>query len=210
MKYINHFSILLCLSFLMGGCGKSSKDNNPSTFSKIKAATKAVRNQSKNVKNLKSTFEEAQKLTEIEPIDQAKLKEWLPKTVKNYKRTGYKTGELSMMGTASFNSTFTDEQDGQKTIGFDLVDGAGSFAATTIAGFNHTLGLDREEETEQSYVKTVEKQGYTAVEEQNNLTQFARVTFVHKGRFLLTLEGRNQTAEELWEFVKELPLKQLQ
>lgn len=208
-KQFKHLSILFLFSVLIISCGRSSKEKTPSTFSKIKAVTKAVSHQSKNVSKLKSTFEDAQKLTELEPMDQSLLKEWLPKTVENHTRTLYKTGDLSVMGTTSFNSRFADRDNDKKTIDFDLVDGAGSFAATTIAGFNHTLGLDQEEETEHSYKKTVEKQGYTAVEEQNDLTHTARLSFVHKGRFLITLEGHQQTAEELWSFVRALPLHQL-
>ena len=209
MKRILNNLLLLSLSLLMLSCGKDSKEKKTSTLSKIIETTKAVKNQSKNAKKLKGTFEDAQKLAEMEPIDQAKLKEWLPKSVKDYKRTLYKTGELNVMGTSGFNSEYTKEKDADKKISFDVVDGAGSFVATTIAGFNRMLGLDAEEETEHYYKKTVKKQGYTAVEEQNNNSKKAKITFVHNNRFMITVEGKNQTAEDLWEFIGMLPLKQL-
>ncbi len=209
MKRILNNLLFLSLSLLMLSCGKDAKEKKPSTFSKIMETTKAVKNQSKNATKLKGVFEDAQKLSEMEPMDQATLKEWLPKTVKDYKRTLYKTGELAAMGTTSFNSKFTDENDDKKIIGFDFVDGAGSFAATVVAGFNQKLGFNTEEETDHSYKKTVKKQGYTAIEEQNELTHTARLTFVHNSRFLVTLDGKEQTAKDLWDFVKELPLQQL-
>lgn len=117
MRHILNNLLVISLSLLMLSCGKDSKERKNSTLSKIMETTKAVKNQSKNVNKLKSTFEDAQKLTEMEPMEQAILKEWLPKTVKNYKRTLYKTGDLSVMGTTSFNSTFTDENDDKKPSG---------------------------------------------------------------------------------------------
>lgn len=209
MKQSINTLFIFVLSLTMLGCGDSSEEKEPSTFSKIVEGTKTIRNQTKNAKKLEGTFKDAQKLAEMEPIDQAELKDWLPKTVRNYNRSLYKTSELNIMGTSGFDSKFTSEADPNKIISFNIVDGAGSVAATTIAGFNRMLGLDAEEETDYSYKRTVKKQGYTAVEEQNDKAKNAKITFVHNNRFMVSIQGKNQNAEDLWEFVDALPLKQL-
>ena len=208
MKRSSYLLSAVCLSLIMWSCGKSSKEGK-STFSQIKNSVKVIKSQSKNIQKLQSTMEGAQKLAEMDPIDQAELKAWLPKTLNNYKRTSYTTDNLNVMGTSGFKSQFTHQKDKNKTINFDVIDGAGSFAATVVSGFNQKLGLDTEEETEQYYKQTVEKQGYTAIEEQNNKSKNAKITFVHNERFLITLEGKNNKAADLWEFVNTLPLNRL-
>lgn len=203
---------LLCiaLSFpLLMSCGGSSKDKEPSTFSKIKEAGKTVKEVSKNKSKIEKTMEDAERLTSLDPIEQELLKEWLPKDIKNYKRTRYKAGELAVMGTSSFESNFENKNDAEKQIEFKLLDGAGSFAATMIAAFNQGLAYDVEEEREYMYKKKVEKNGYIAMEESNTRDAYAKIQFIHNNRFLVELSGSNVDAAELWDFANALALKKL-
>lgn len=202
--------LFIALSFpLLMSCGGSSKDKEPSTFSKIRETGKAVKEVSKNKSKIEKTMEEAEKLASMEPIEQERLKEWLPKKVKNFKRTRFKTGELAVMGTSSFESNFEDENQVNKQININLLDGAGSFAATMIAAFNQGLAYNTEEEREYMYKKKVEKQGYIAQEESNSRDSYAKIQFIHNGRFLVEISGNNVEVDELWSFVKALPLNKL-
>lgn len=168
-----------------------------------------IKNYTEGNEKLKEVIDDVKNLSEMEPMEQSAIKDWLPKELKKYKRTAYSGGQMAAAKTTSLTSTFTHKDEETKTIELKIIDGAGSVASAVVAGFNRKIMGDQEEETEYSYTKTVEKKGYHALEEQNERSKTARLTFVENGRFLIELKGNNTPADELWDFAMALPLNKL-
>lgn len=213
---LNLKAVLVFLSFLLFlACGQNSKNadkaikESKSALSKLKETGKAAKAYSGMATKAKKMADDTKRLSEMEPIDQAELKEWLPKELKNYKRTYYSSGEAAMMGITSFESRFTNTNDETKTFEMEVVDGAGSLASSLIATYSHKFTSGLEEESEHGYKETVKKNGYDGYEEQNNTDKTAKIEFIKDDRFYVKLNGKNTTADELWDVVKELPMKNL-
>lgn len=213
-KYLRKIGVLMIAGMVMVSCGKSSdkskdKEKSTSALSKIKETRKAVKAYSGMASSAKQMMEDTQKLAEMDPVDQAELKEWLPRQLKNYKRTYYSSGDMSMMGVASFKSTFTDEEEDSKKVSIELIDGAGSLAGSMIATYKRKFESGLEEESNSGYKRVLKKNGYHAYEEQNDQRTTALIEFIHDDRFYVKLEGEKMTADELWDISKELPFKAL-
>lgn len=207
MHYLGRGITLLLLASCLYACGGSNK-NEPSTFSKIKETGKAVKNLSKSQKQMENVVKDAETLSQMTPMEQEDLKAWLPQQLGNYKRTLYKTGDLVSTGTTAMESEFKQEGGSGQLIHFQLVDGAGSFAATLIAGFNQGFLMQMEEEREHYYKKQVTRNGLTALEEYDSEANSSELQFVYNQRYLITLSG-DASPDVLWDFVKALPLSQL-
>jgi hypothetical protein len=188
---------------------KSEKENK-SVFDKISESGKAVKGFSKLASAAENTVEQMNRLSEIEPVTQSSLKSWLPENIDNYKRTYYSTGEMAAAGVISLKSKFTNQVENDKVVQIEVTDGAGSgMGGMYISGLQRNLDLGIEEETENSYKKVVERKGLKALEEQNDGAKKSSLEFIKNDRFYVKLEGKNVSAEELWNIADKLKIDRL-
>lgn len=206
-------AIVIALS--LSACGGKSKKKGP--LSKLKESVEQAKEIGETAKNYKKVADKAgemqemmEQLSEIEPMTQAELKEWFPTEIDGFKRTAYKGGEVAMLNIVSATGTYKEEdEDGDKSFTVEVTDGAGPTAGSIVSMFHMRMQMDMEEETESGYSRTVEKNGYKAEEKQNDRNNTSGLTFLEGQRFVIQMEGRNMTAEELWGVMNKLKFNKL-
>lgn len=212
-KTINHrtrllHSGLLSLVFIFSSCLGEVKE-------KIETTTEGMKNASTVVKNAKKVQEDAQRLQEMDPLTNDQLKEWLPETLEDLKRTGFKVGTAGYMNIASVEGTYkwendSDSEEKDKKFIVSIMDGAGSPAAgMMMAGYNLASKMDMEEEDEYKHTKTLEKNGVKAHQTFHKIRNETVLRFVYGERFGVNVNGVKMDPEEAWDYVEELDLKEL-
>lgn len=213
-KHIKLFTAII-IALSLGACGGKSEKKGP--LSKIKESVEQAKEMGEAAKNYKKVADKAgemqemmEQLSEIEPMSQAELKEWFPTEIDEFKRTAYKGGEAAMLGVVSATGTYKEkDEDGDKSFTVEVTDGAGAMAGSIVSMFHMRMQMDIEEETENSYSRTVEKNGYKAEEKQNDNYNSSGLTFLEGQRFVIQMEGKNMTADELWEVMKKMKFNKL-
>ena len=190
---------------------ESKKETKDESFlKKLGEKRKDIKAFSKIASNSEKTIDQMNILAEMEPVTHSSLKSWLPENIDNYKRTFYSTGEMAAAGVISFKSKFTNQEEKDKVVQIEVIDGAGSsIAGMFISSLQRSFDAEIEEETEESYKKIVERKGLKAMEEQNDKYKKSSLQFVRNNRFHIKLEGKNITVDELWKMAEKLNTEKL-
>jgi|SRR5690554_4136595 len=197
-KYL--FSLFICASLV------ACKDNPVSK--KIQETQETVSNTSNAVKEINKMQDDINNLSEVTPLTNAELKEWLPDEVEGMKRISYKAGEVGMMGISSIEATYANE-DKSKKFQVKLIDGAGQMGATLTASMRMMLSQDFEEETESSIRKTENKNGKKVLLDYKKNNTESNIQFMEKNRFYIETEGKNMSLDETWDAIDDLNLNNL-
>src|SRR5690606_2752337 len=102
------------------------KDNPVSK--KIRETKETVSNTTNAVKEMSNMQGDIEELQGITPLTNEELKAWLPDEIKGMKRISYKAGQAGMMGIASIEATYANE-DKSKKFTINVIDGAGQMGA---------------------------------------------------------------------------------
>ena len=197
-KYILPFIIF----FALIGC----KDNPVSK--KIRETKQTVSNTTNAVKEMNKIQDDMKDLSETTPLTNEELKAWLPDDIKGMKRTGYKVGQAGMMGIASIEATYANE-DKSKKFSINIIDGAGQVGAAATMGMRMAMSQDFEEEDEYSTRKTVKRKGKKAVEEYQKDNNHSNIQLMENDRFYIQAEGNNMSIDETWDALEKLKLNKL-
>lgn len=148
-----------------------------------------------------------ERLSELEPLSNDKLKNWLPESIEELKRSSYKLGEMQMMGISSLNAVYIND-DQSKSLDINLMDGAGPGAALT-SSMLMLSSMDMEEETQNSIRRTVDKDGLKVLEDFEKDGSRSKVQFVYGNRYVIEMGG-NMSIDELWSYVEMLKFDHLE
>lgn len=177
--------------------------------------SKKIRDTKQNVSNTTNAVQEMTKmqddikdLQEMTPLTNEELKAWLPDEVKGMKRISFKAGEIGMMGIASIEAAYANE-DKSKKFSINVIDGAGQMGAAATMGMRMVMSQDFEEEDEYRTRKTVNKNGKKAVEEYEISKNNSQIQCLEDNRFYLEAKGKNMDIDETWDAIDELKLKKL-
>lgn len=194
---------VLALGFLaiFMGC------DNP-VSKKIKETREAVSNTTNAVEEMTKMQDDIKELQETTPLTNEELKAWLPEEVNGMKRISYKAGQAGMMGIASIEATFANE-DKSKKFAINIIDGAGQVGAAATAGIRMVMSQDFEEEDESGSRKTVTKNGTKAIEEYRSGTNNSTIQLMQGDRFYLEAKGTNMDIDETWDAIDEIALEKL-
>lgn len=140
--------------------------------------------------------EEMKKLT---PLTLDELKSKIPPEFLGMKRTSFSAN--SMLGTASCNATYTNE-DG-KEFSISIFDGAGE-AGAALVGHRFFNLWDFQQENESGYSKTVDFNGAKAIETYTKSNDQYGLTYVAHDRFLVSIEGKKAGLEGVEAAAKEM------
>lgn len=184
----------------------SCKDNPVSE--KIKETKDAVSNSTNAVQEMSKMQDDIKELQEITPLTNEELKSWLPDEVNGMKRISYKAGQAGMMGIASVEAAFTNE-DKSKKFTISIIDGAGQVGAAATAGMRMVMSQDFEEESENGSRRTVTKNGTKAIEEYRTGNNNSTIQLMEGNRFYLEAKGNNMDIDETWDAIDELDLEDL-
>lgn len=184
----------------------SCKDNPVSK--KIKETTQTVSNTTNAVQEMTKMQDDIKDLAEITPLTNEEMKAWLPDEIHGMKRISYKAGEVGMMGIASIEATYANE-DKSKKFSINLIDGAGQMGAAATMGMRMVMSQDFEEEDEYRTRKTVKRREKKAVEEYEKANNNSQIQYLESNRFYLEAKGKNMDIDETWNAIDELKLKKL-
>lgn len=195
MKYL---LILLALLFV-SSCknDKTSTENNVISNS-IKAATQ-----------IDEMKEEVADLSKITPISKEDFKTWLTDEIDGLKRTKYASGNAMMVNISSIEATYQNE-DKSKEIKINVIDRAGEMGAASTMGLTMMFSMDFDEETNESYKRTVTKNGTKAVEEyfsKQNRTELQMLQ--NNERFYVHLNAKGFNPYESWKLINQFSFKDL-
>lgn len=197
-KYL--LSFIICSALI--GC----KDNPVSK--KIKETKETVSNTTNAVKEMNKMQDDIKDLSEVTPLTNAELKEWLPEEINGMKRISYKAGEVGMMGISSIDATYANE-DKSKKFNVNLIDGAGEMGAAMTMSMRMMMSQDFEEEDEHKIRKTDTKNGKKVILDYRKDNTRSKIQFMEKNRFYIDADGENMSMDETWDAVEELKLNKL-
>ena len=184
----------------------SCKDNPVSK--KIKETKQSVSNTTNAVREMNKIQEDVKDLSEITPLTNEEFKSWLPEKVNGMKRISYKAGQTGMMGIASIEATYANE-DKSKKFTNNVIDGAGQMGAAATMGMRMVMSQDFEEEDENGYKRTTTKNGAKAVEEYRTNNNRSKIQLMQGNRFYLDATGTNMDLDETWDAIEEIKMKKL-
>ena len=184
----------------------SCKDNPVSK--KIKETKEAVSNTTNAVEEMTKMQDDIKELQETTPLTNEELKSWLPDEVNGMKRISYKAGQAGMMGIASIEAAYANE-DKSKKFTISIIDGAGQVGAAATAGMRMVMSQDFEEESENGSRKTVTKNGTKAIEEYRSGNNNSTIQLMEGNRFYLEAKGHNMDLDETWDAIDEIDLDKL-
>lgn len=179
-------SLLLFLSSCMG-----------EVTEKLKTAKEGVSNATTFVKEAQKVEGRIEKLKNATPLTNDKLKSWLPKSLGELERTGFKVGQAGMYQVNSVEGTYKVAE-GKQKFNVMVVDGAGPTGSMMAAGYGMFGNMEMEVEDENKHQQTYKKKA--------NNTQ---LMFAYQERFLITINGTDMNAEETWEMTQQLDLEEL-
>lgn len=184
----------------------SCKDNPVSK--KIKETKEVVSNTTNAVEEMTKMQDDIKELQETTPLTNEELKSWLPDEVNGMKRISYKAGQAGMMGIASIEAAYANE-DKSKKFTISIIDGAGQVGAAATAGMRMVMSQDFEEESENGSRKTVTKNGTKAIEEYRSGNNNSTIQLMEGNRFYLEAKGNNMDLDETWDAIDEIDLDKL-
>ncbi|NCO63480.1 MAG: DUF948 domain-containing protein [Flavobacteriales bacterium] len=193
--------LILCLVLISCKTEKKSEvektvDNLSNT---IKAATQ-----------IDEIKEEVADLSKITPISKEDFKSWLPDEIDGLKRTKYASGNAMMANISSIEATYQNE-DRTKEIKINVIDRAGEMGAASTMGLTMMFSMDFDEETNESYKRTVTKNGIKAVEEyftKQNRTELQMLQ--NNDRFYVNLNAKGYNPEASWKLINQFSFKDLE
>ncbi len=194
--------LAILLPLFLVSCGKVKE-----TKKNIKEAKEGIGAIGKMANEAKKMTEGIEELANTEPLTSDDFKEWMPESIGDLQRTGFKNNALGAMNVSSSEATYKSE-DGAQQIKITIIDGAGT-GSFAIAGIRMASSIDMEEQDEYGYKKTVTKNGVKAMEEFKNRNNQTTLMFLHDERFGVTIDGRGMEAEEVWNKLDDMNLNQL-
>ena len=190
--------ILFCIFFVSSCKNDKTSTDLKNVKNTIKAATK-----------MEEMKEEVADLSKITPISKEDFKAWLPDEIDGLKRTKYTAGNAMMVNISSIEATYQNE-DRSKEIKLNVIDRAGEMGAASTMGLTMMFSMNFDEETNESYKRTVTKNGIKAVEEYHTLQNRTELQMLQNSdRFYVNLNAKGYNPEESWAVLKNFNFKGL-
>lgn len=191
------------------------EENNP--LKKIKeAATKAkdvkqdLGNINEIVKGAEDVQDNIEKLAKLTPISKETIKEWMPTELGDLKRTKYGIGkQMGFAQISNLNLEFKEE-DTNKTVSLNIVDGAGKGAAyISIFLMMKNADIDSEDERGYERTETFDEQKVLVKYSNPKYNNRSQINYLIKDRIVVEAKGWPMEPEELWSYLKKLEIEEL-
>ena len=209
---MNKFLSILFLFaiFFLSGCGNKDADqssDNQETESEGKSGIKSVDDFVDNMKEVQKNMEAGQN---YEVVDFRELKELLPESIDDLKRTsaeGEKTGAMGF--TISKANANYDSEDYSQSINIEITDLSGATGFAGLAAWGWAIA-DIDKETENGYERTIRYKGHKAFEKFNSQDQYGSIEALIAGRFMLSVNGNNVPIEMIKSAIDEIDISKLE
>jgi len=182
-------STLLLSSFLFFiGCGKGGEQPGEKQKSEEKTGIKQLDKFVDNMKEVQKSMEEGAK---YEVVDFRDLKDLLPESIGDLKRTnaqGEKSGAMGFM-VSKAEADYNNEDYSQR-IDIEITDLTGASGFAGLAAWGWAMA-EIDKETETGYEKTTKYKGHKTFEKYNNRDQYGSLEVLVAGRFMVSVNGNN-------------------
>jgi|GEM_PF-1347780 len=148
-------------------------------------------------------------LKSLIPTSKSTLIKLLPDKVGVYLKTRTLTGHKEPLNISAIQATYQHWSETSKTILIDIMDGAGPVAFVLLSGSIQKLNLDFEEVKPGGFSRTLQRKCQRVWEAENSIDGVAELEFIHAGRFLVSIKGKQLRHDDLWDFADKLDLKGL-
>jgi len=175
---------------------------------KLKKAKQGVSNVTTIAEKAQQAQEDIENLKDAMPLTNEELKKWLPESIEDFERTGFKVGAAGYANVASIEGTYKHEADEQK-LTVNVIDGAGQAGSMMIAGMGMTAKMDMEQEDEHRHIKAVKVDGIRVQQIFHKKRNETVLQFVVDKRFGTIINGVNMKPDETWKMVEKLNLNAL-
>ena len=159
-----------------------------------------------DVKSMSTTTDEMNKkieeLKKLTPYTLDQLKALLPAELNGVKQSNYNSS--TAMGYALISADY--KKDDTTSLQVSVYDCAGE-AGSAWYGMAYWSKMSFQQESSTEYTKTIDFMGGKAVENYNNQSKRASLTFAANDRLLVVLQGDNMKPDELKEAAQKLNLK---
>ena len=194
-------AILIALSIMLMSCMGEVKE-------KINKAKEGISNATTLVKEAQGLEGKLEKFKDATPLTNDQLKEWLPTSLGDLERTGFKIGQAGMYQVNSVEGTYK-ETDGRRKFNVMIVDGAGPTGSIMAAGYGMFGKMEMETEDEYKHQKSVTVDGIKAQQTYKKRANDTQLMFAYDERFLITVNATDMNVKETWEMTKKLALEEL-
>ncbi len=201
MKKTIRIVMLIISSSILFSCQGEAKE-------KLNMAKEGVSNATTLVKEAQKVEERMEKLKNTTPMTNEQLKAWLPKTLSNFERTGFKIGQAGMYQVNSVSGTYKPK-DGKQKFNVMVIDGAGPTGSMMAAGYGMFGQIEMESEDEYKHQKTVTVDGIKAQQTYKKKVNNTQLLFAFQERFLITINATDMNVEETWNMTRKLDLQDL-
>ncbi|WP_156306665.1 hypothetical protein [Sphingobacterium endophyticum] len=213
------FASIILSSTLFFACGNnnnSSESNDAeetdekSVIENLSDAGDAVKGLSGLEKAMKDVETQTNALKAKSPVTNDELKNVLPESLDGLKRKSIRVGDSASLGISTANASYENE-DGSKTLDISIMDGAGE-AASAITGLAfYGFNTDSEEISDDRTEKTTEFKGQRAklTESKYNEELTSTIEWIQKKRYLMKIEGKTYTIDQLGNLMDKLNLDKL-
>jgi len=203
MKKLITITMLLLLAI---AC---KKENNPinkfkEAVGKAKEVKQGFEGVQKVLEGSKDVEGNIERLSKLEPITSSQIKNWLPETIGNFKRTAFKIEK--QMGISMVKLTF--ENDENKKIDITVIDGAdvGS-AAVSMYLMAENASIESEDDTGYMRTETFNKHKVMITYKNDEHNEESELRSVIAKRFLVEAKAKNLKPKELWGYVQQLKVE---
>lgn len=181
-------SVLILSALLLSGCGRGGDQPSEKEKSKDKTGIKKLDDFVDNLKEVQKSMEEGSK---NEVVDFRDLKELLPESIGDLKRTNAQGEKSGAMGfTVSKAEADYNTEDYSQRIDIEITDMTGASGFAGLAAWGWAMA-DIDKETETGYEKTIKYKGHKAFEKYDNQDQYGSLEVLVSGRFMVSVNGNN-------------------
>jgi hypothetical protein len=180
--------LLMSIVIILSGCGKGGDQPNEKQKSEDKTGIKSLDDFVDNMKEVQKGMEEGKK---YEVVDFRDLKELLPESIGDLKRTNAQGEKSGAMGfTVSKAEADYNNEDYSQRIDIEITDMTGASGFAGLAAWGWAMA-DIDKETETGYEKTIKYKGHKAFEKYDNQDQYGSLEVLVSGRFMIAVNGNN-------------------
>lgn len=138
------------------------------------------------------------------PLSNEQLKKWIPGKVGGMEQRKLIVGHKQGMEMSGAIATYQEEEDDEKQVSLEVLDGAGATGAVMLKSIKQKLTLDYEESMSSGYSRIYERDGIRVWEKLNSESHFVEIEFILKDRYHFIIKGHEIEMVQLWAFVKEV------
>ncbi|MDO5616862.1 MAG: hypothetical protein Q4G16_11770 [Cruoricaptor ignavus] len=197
--------IILLSAFAIISCKEKEKSSETSLGNAI--------NSMQSLNKIGNETDEINKRTEellkAPLISNEEFKAAIPETLLGLPRKEIALGEAKMMSINNATAKYSDG--GEIEVNISITDGAGEMGSSIYTLTKLALIADVEKQTENGWKKSMTISGNKCLVEEDKSYDVlnSKITFIAKDRYIISLESRGLSAEELKKAIGELNLNSL-